>query len=267
MQIKLFFKGFIIGLGKIIPGVSGALFACLFGVYELIIECLSSPSIIIKKFNRVLPLGIGIVFAIIFGSNIIKYLLINYYVNSMSFFIGVLTFSIIPLINKSIKTKHKFKDYFIASVLTILIASLLLIDFSENLRVEENYLREFISLILCGFIDAGSTIIPGISGSALLMIFGYYEIVITALAVLDLKVLTPFLIGFILGLVLIAKLINYLFKNYKDVVDLSIMTFAMFSIIYLSINTFFSLTKLTIEPIIPFITGFILSYIMEKKIN
>ena len=77
--IKFFLEGFIIGLGKIIPGVSGSLFACLFGVYESIIECITKPKMLIKNFNVMFPLILGIFLSIIFGSNVISILLEHYY--------------------------------------------------------------------------------------------------------------------------------------------------------------------------------------------
>ena len=89
--IKLTIQGFIIGIGKIIPGVSGAMFAMLFGVYEKALKIISNPKKELKgNVLFMLVLGLSVLGAIIFGSNIINRCLDNYYIQTMFLFIGMI---------------------------------------------------------------------------------------------------------------------------------------------------------------------------------
>ena len=266
--IKLFLKGFIIGLGKIIPGVSGALFACIFGVYETIIDFLSNPKLIIKKYNILLPLFLGIFFAIIFGSNVISYLLEYYYKSSMAFFIGMMSYGIIPLIKDKRKVKLSRKEIWGIIIINALIIFLMFVPFNYNPVVSVGIFRDVISLFLCGILDALATIIPGISGTALLMLVGYYEVIITSLSNIYLPVLIPFFIGLFVGIYALAKIINYAFKKHANFMNALILLFTSISILILLIEL---LTKINIHDVISIIMlfsiGFIISFSIDTKLS
>ena len=266
-QIKMFFKGLIIGLGKIIPGVSGSIFAILFGVYEPIIESLANIKNIKKNFNLLFPLGTGIIFAIMFGSNFIDFLLSNYYLVSMSFFIGLMSYGLIPLINSVKNSTFNLSEIIISILVVISITMLIFVKFDVMIVNNNNSLKEFISLILCGLLDAISTIVPGISGTAILLILGYYEIIIKALAnpLISINILIPFFFVFIVGLIIVAKLIDYLFKKYKNIMNFSILSFSIISIVYLIINVIDKMTSINIiYPLIALFVGGIISYLLES---
>jgi len=268
MSIKLFLEGFIIGFGKIIPGVSGALLAMLFNVYEPIIECLSNPKKIKDNFKTIFSLGIGIFFAIFFGSNLLLFILSNYYVVSMSLFIGMMSYGIIPLIKNVKNSNIKKGEVLVSLMIVIILSSIMFFDFSFTNNLAESGIKEFISLFLCGIIDAGSTIIPGISGSAILMMLGFYEKIISSFADINLNTLIPFLSGFSIALIFISKLINNLFKTRKEAVNFSILTFSVFSISYLILNLI-CITQISgiHTLIVPYLIGLIITYLLETKIN
>ena len=268
-QIKLFIKGLIIGFGKIIPGVSGSIFAMIFGVYEMIIESLSDIKCLRKNFNMLFPIGTGIVFAIIFGSELIDFLLANYYLVSMSLFIGLMSYGLMPLIKGAKGMDFTKKEVFISIIIVVIFTSLLFVKVDVKSAGVENNIRWFISLFLCGILDALSTIIPGISGTAVLMILGYYEVIISSLANVfvfsSFKVLIPFFIGFVFGIIIISKIVNYLFKTHRNIMNLCIITFATISIAYLifSVVRFITISNI-VSTLIAFIIGFILSYLLEN---
>lgn len=243
-KIKLFIEGFIIGLGKIIPGVSGSVLAICFGVYEHIIESMSSFKLFVKNKTFILTIGTGILFAILIGSGIIKFFLVNYYLKTLVFFIGMMIPGILPIIKNISNKDITLKRIMACSFLFIILFLVNVLNFQSGDVVSESEVHKFISLILCGFLDAGSTIIPGISGSAILMLLGYYEIIITSLSNLitftdllySLKILFPFLIGMVLGVVLISKFITYAFKYHRSLTYMLICTFTIFSVIALLQN-------------------------------
>lgn len=275
-SIKIFIKGFIIGIGKIIPGVSGAMFAMLLGLYEDIVASLSSFRELCSRKKTIIPLGIGIVFAIIIGSNAIKFLLEKYYIQSMGLFIGMMLFGIVPLIKEIKNTNINFQNILIASILIIILTSLFMIDVQESSISMITGFRKMISLFLCGILDAASTIIPGISGTALLMIVGFYDIIISSLAGLAIPgkivasfiTIFPFLIGLALGIIFVSKIMNYIFKNYPIPSKLTVIGFASVSIVALVFNSISYVGKSSWYIFIMFIVlGFIFAYILENKLN
>ena len=243
-NVKLFIEGFLVGFGKIMPGVSGSVLAICFGLYERIVASLSSLKELKKNAKFMAIMGVSIFIAIVLGSNVIKYLLVNHYTKTLLFFIGMVIPGVFPIIknvkNSDLTPPRVFLCTFVFAFLLILNT----VGFSSNEVGVESYLHEFISLVLCGLVDAASTIIPGISGTALLMILGYYERIITALANLlifadlarSILVLVPFFLGMGIGVVLTAKLITYLFRSHRAFTYMLITVFALFSILGLFMN-------------------------------
>lgn len=266
--IRLFLKGFIIGLGKIIPGVSGALFACIFGVYETILDFLSNPRLIIKKYNILLPIFLGIFFAILFASNIISYLLEYYYKGSMAFFVGMMSNGVISLIKKCQGIYLSKKEICCIILINTLIIFLMFVPFNYNPIISVGVFRDIISLFLCGVLDAIATIIPGISGTALLMLVGYYEVIIESISNIYLPVLIPFLTGLFVGLYSLAKTLNLAFKKHLNFMNALILSFTILSILILTIEL---ITKVTIHDaftiIMLFSMGFIISYLIDHKLS
>ena len=273
--IKLAIQGFIVGIGKIIPGVSGAMFAMMFGIYEKALNIICNLKKELKKnFMFMLVLGSSISLAIIFGSNIIKRCLDNYYMQTMFLFIGMMIAGIQPLFknikDQKISLKSKFITLFIALVLLVIG----MIDFNGVQGEIPKNLFSVIMLFISGFLDALATIIPGICGTALLMILGYYDTVITALgnvfnfSVLgnNLFILIPFLLGMVVGVVIVSKVINYLFKNYKVQTYFAILGFAIMSVVILFVKTIivpFKVSTLLISVLL-FIIGFIVVNLLER---
>ena len=201
--MDLVIKGFLIGLGKIIPGVSGSIIAIRLRVYEKMIASINN---FFKDFKTSVyylgKLGLGIILAILIGSHIIIYLLDNYYIPTLFIFF-VLIATGLPMI---IKKTH---DYVLAVITFILYFAILGIP---SLNVFHNY-------YFMGFLEAFTTIIPGISGTALFMSLGLYDEVLNMFSNLYLfpfKQLIPFGIGALLGTLIISHFIDYCFKHHHS---------------------------------------------------
>ena len=273
--IKLAIQGFIIGIGKIIPGVSGAMFAMLFGVYEKALRIISNLRKELKgNFLFMSVLGLSILGAIIFGSNIINKCLNKYYIQTMFLFIGMMCAGIKSLFQNIKGKKIDKKSKTVALLISICLVIISLIDINGGKGEIPRNLFSVIMLFISGFLDITASIIPGICGTALLMILGYYDTVISALGnILDISnlsnnlfVLIPFVIGMIVGAYIISKLISYLFKNYKDATYYTIFCFAIASIIILFVKTIsisFTLEELFIS-IILFVVGWIVVKLIDK---
>lgn len=273
-NIKLFIMSFIVGLGKIIPGVSGSVMAICFGIYEKIVESISSFSSFKKNRKFMLVFASGVILAILMGSRAIKYFLTNYYLLTMMSFIGMMIPGVTSII-KNVKNEDlTFKRVIIAVIVFVTLYIFSIANFSDGIIIEESYFHKFISLILCGILDAASTIIPGISGSAILMIIGYYEAIISSLASLltlsdflySMSILIPFFIGMAIGLVLTSKIITYLFKNYRVMTYMLIIVFAVFSIVALISNLveFLDSTSDIVIGMIFLVIGWFSTYALER---
>ena len=163
----LIIKGFFIGIGKIIPGVSGSLIAISLGVYEKAIEAIVTMK---KNFkDNIFYLGqlaLGLLISIIGFSNLIVFCLDRYYGYTMFLFIGLMMGNI-PSSIKEIKknTKKNYLYFFISILLVIFIYQF---QFEKTFFPEKNLL-DFLLVFLIGMLDAVTMIIPGVSGTALFM--------------------------------------------------------------------------------------------------
>lgn len=255
-------KGFIIGIGKIIPGVSGSVLAISMGIYDKIIKSISNYFSDIKNNSIFLSkIGIGMIIAITFFSNIIVYLLDNYYLITIFIFSGLIIGSI-----DNIKSNINNKDLYICLIILI-IFSLFGINNVSNTLVVNNSLLHFPLFILIGFIDAVTMIIPGISGTAILMMIGVYKELLISLSNIfsNISTIIPFVIGLIIGTILTVKLIDYLFTNYKSKTYSAILGFSYSSIVIMiakGLNKINSFNDIFIS-----VLFLIISILLVKKIN
>lgn len=270
--MNLIIKGLIIGIGKIIPGVSGAMLAITFGLYERMLSSLANlKREFITNAKFLTKIGTGIVLSIILTSKIVVKCLNNYYLPTMLLFAGMIIGGT-PSILKKIKFKKKD---IIISLISLIILSFI---FFNNNAITNSYkieytIIDFIKLTGVGFIDAFSSIVPGISGTALLMMIGYYNTILqTFSSILDLNqfkhnlfIMVPFFIGFILGIIIVSKIINFLFKNFRNSTYIIITIFMTLTTIIL-IKNIFEHTYTIIELIIG-IPLLIIGYIISSKLD
>lgn len=245
-KILLILKGFIFGIANIIPGVSGGTIALTMGVYEDLITSISNILSSFKKSMSILiPFFFGTVLAILSMSKVINYTLDKYPTQTILFFVGLIIGGI-PLIYKhlNIKKNKKIKKTNIALCIitfVFVIGLALLGGGSSNYDVSNPNIVTMILLFLVGAIAAASMVIPGISGSFVLMLLGFYKPIIATVSDLtsmnhlttDFMILIPFGLGVVIGIVLIAKLLEYLFNKYPLQTYFAIFGFIIASVITL----------------------------------
>ena len=270
-KIVLVLKGFIIGAGKIIPGVSGGMLAMTLNVYDKGIKAISNFFKDIKNnLTFLLSISVGILISIVSLSKVIKYALNFYYLPTMLLFIGMIIGGM-PYIIKEVKDKKSLKNIVIMIIPFVIVVVMSITSTVFN-RESLNEVS-FITLILIGVLDAITMIIPGISGTAILMMFGYYDIIITSFSMLtkfsllssNLKVLIPFGLGIILGTMVLTKIINYLLENHRISSYYAIIGFALSSILLLLGETFknnYSISEVFISLIL-----LVIGYFISKKLD
>lgn len=258
--IILIFKGIIIGVGKIIPGVSGAMLAIFMGVYEKGLNIVSNIFKLKKKdLSFVVPIGIGILIGIFLFSKIIVNLLEMYYLPIMLLFIGLIIGGMSDV--KKNANMKSIKNIIIFIITLLCILPLSLIDQNNNSSYNS------IMIVLMGFVEAVSMIVPGLSGTALLMAFGYYETIMLAFSNLNINVLAPFVIGIGIGAVVVSKIIDYLFRNHREKTNVAIYGLVVASVLVMLIQTFTTEYK-AVELVIGFILliiGYNMTKLIEKK--
>lgn len=274
-NIKLILKGLVIGLGKIIPGVSGAMLAITMGVYETGLKAISNIFKEFKKYYKfLLFLGIGIVLSIVFGSKVVVFCLDKFYLPTMLLFIGMIAGGIKPLFKEVKGKKIEFKNIVISLVVVMILVLVSLFDFGQDKANFTKNISSFLIFFVGGILDAAATVIPGISGTALLMILGYYNVIMTAFSnvfnfslLLDnLFILGPFCLGTAFGVFIIAKMMNYLFTHHKTTTYYAIIGFACVSILILLMQTFsgsYGIFEILIS-IILFVIGYFIAQKLDK---
>lgn len=232
--LKLILCGIVFGIANVIPGVSGGTMLVVFGVYDQLTEAISGVKAIIKNIVFLLFLGIGAGVGILGFAALIKYLFENYGVQTNMYFIGLILGSV-PMIFHIGTAEKKVRPL---CLLPLILAMGLVIGLTVlNGYMEANDLIPAaetvegfsvfvtVKLLICAFVAAVAMIIPGLSGSFVMMLLGVYNTVINAIQIkaLNFYVIIPVAVGVILGVILGAKLISTLIKKYKLMVYSAIM--------------------------------------------
>ncbi|MBR2044653.1 MAG: DUF368 domain-containing protein [Agathobacter sp.] len=232
-------KGMLIGVANIIPGVSGGTMMVSMGVYEKIIGVVNNLFKDIKKsILTLLPLGIGMVLGVAVFSFIIPWCLEVYPLPTSLCFIGLILGGVPAIVKPAKESLHKegksiSAPHIIAFVFFFALA-VGMAAMNETQTTSANFdlnIVFMITIFLVGMVAAATMVIPGVSGSLVLMILGFYAGImssisgfISAVFAFDwaqifyyVGVLAPFGIGVIVGIFAVAKLIEFLFEKFPSI--------------------------------------------------
>lgn len=230
-------KGILIGVANVIPGLSGGTIAIAMGVYEKIIYVINNifkePKKCIKEmWTYIVGLILGVVISV-FG---IVYLFDIAPVPTSMLFVGLIIGSL-PTIKEKLGTdKLKIVDYIVFTILAMLIIFMPIVA-TETTTTITTSVKDLIIMFLMGMLASATMIIPGVSGSMMLMVFGYYTSIMSTISeslklLMTFKIgecfmtalpIIPFAIGIVVGIFIMAKLIEILLKKYHTVVYWGIM--------------------------------------------
>lgn len=245
-KLSLVIKGFFLGIANIIPGVSGGTLAITMGIYEDLINVISHFFKNIKKnLGFIIPIGIGAVLSILILSKVISASLEKFPFATTLFFIGLIVGGI-PLIAGKIKGEKLKPANIIVFLITFGIIMFMTFGPTGNNNVSLNSVNPImmIILLLVGLVAAATMVIPGVSGSFVLMLLGFYKPIINTISNLtnyndlghNLLVLCPFGMGVLIGFVLVAKLIEFLLAKFKVTTYYGILGFIVSSIVGLLVS-------------------------------
>lgn len=252
-MLKLILQGIAVGVANIIPGVSGGTMMVAMGLYDKLIHSITHLKSEFKKSLQLLvPIFAGVGLAIILLSRLFEYLLSNHPIPTNFAFCGLIAGSL-PFIFKKVEGKK----ITVGKVIPFLVFFALVIGMAvmgegSGTTADVSFtLINVIKLFGVGVIAAATMVVPGVSGSMMLMILGYYDVVlatindfIDAVFAFDMAeilrtvgVLAPFGIGVVVGIFLIAKLIEFIFARAETHAYFAIIGLIMASPIAILIKT------------------------------
>lgn len=218
----LFAKGFAMGTANIIPGVSGGTIALITGIYERLIEAIKSIDLdaikllLTGKFGAaasrtdlsfLTALGLGAVVGILTLARVLESLLVSHEVYVMSVFFGLIAMSVYSV-------GRVVKNFTAMIALWFIVGAVVAAGIGLLSPATEN--ASFLYVVLCGIAAICSMILPGLSGSFILIIMGNYLLVLQAINNLNFSILIPLAVGCVLGLVVFSRLLAFVFKRYHD---------------------------------------------------
>ncbi|MDO5293398.1 MAG: DUF368 domain-containing protein [bacterium] len=275
-------KGMVMGAANIIPGVSGGTLAVSMGIYD---EIISSINNLFKQFKKsaltLLPYFIGMGASLVGLSFIIKYCLTNYSLQTNVLFVGLILGGL-PVILDRFRGKKVGAGAGIAFVIAFAaIISLQLLGSGGGSVVLKASAFGMIQLFFVGVIASATMVVPGVSGSMILMILGFYDPVLgkvteffSALKAFDMaamldgaKFLVPFGLGVVIGIFAIAKIIEFLLNKFEVITFAAILGLIIaspFAIFMSAEHLVFSFGTISIS-VVTFIIGFAIAFFLGRE--
>lgn len=231
--LKIFLRGFLMGASDIMPGISGGTIALITGIYDKLIASISNIKLLFLKplikgdfngfknqlfeevdFEFFIPLALGIALAMILMAGVINFLLGNYAGYTYSFFAGLILASICILYKQLDAINIRaITTTIIFAILAYLFVGLNPMQASHSLPV----------LFISGFMAICAMLLPGISGSSLLLLLGQYEYMIAVLHRISIVEIIVFIAGAGCGFMLMSRIIKYLLENHKQLTVAALM--------------------------------------------
>ena len=280
-MIKLILKGMVMGIANIIPGVSGGTMAVSMGIYDRFIHCLTH---LFKEFKEsmkfLIPLFIGIGIALVGLSFIIEPAFEHFPLQTSCLFIGLIVGGL-PAICKKVKGKGVKVSYIIPFLIFFArVVGMADLGEHEGNAADLSFgLWSVIKLFLVGIIASATMVIPGVSGSMMLLLLGYYNPIIssiknfvTALVSFDVQgilqgcgVLVPAGLGIVVGIFAIAKLIEVIFEKFPTQAYWAIIGLIVASPIAVLLSV--GISTVTIWSVLVSIVTFVVGFVIAMKLG
>lgn len=204
-------KGALVGIGFILPGLSGGVLAVIFGIYDPLIRFLANiRNKFVKNVMFFLPVAIGAAIGIVLFAIVVEKAFGIYAAQFVCLFVGFVAGTFPSLYKTAGKQGRKSSDLFILIISTIAIFALMMAGGQQLTEVTPNIMVWLGSGLLMGL----GLIVPGMSPSNFLIYFGLYDKMATGIKDFDFMVIIPLIIGFVICILLFAKIAAWLFKKY-----------------------------------------------------
>lgn len=262
MEWKNIYRGVLMGISDIVPGVSGGTIAVLLGIYDRLIEAITK--LFTKDWKQqlqfLIPLVIGAGLAIFSFSHIMGWLLEYHGRVTFYLFMGLILGSL-PYLFKEAKIQENIenKKYIALLVIGIILINLLPLDPTGGSIIEERNFSIYLILFFSGFIASAAMILPGISGSFVLLVIGMYHTIIQALTEVEFSVILVVSAGIATGILTMSKVIHYFLSKFYYQSFTFIIGLVIGSVILIGRKAGYAAT--TSEFVLSFVTLFIGGFI------
>lgn len=213
--LKNFLAGLVIGIASITPGISAGVIVAAAGFYEPIVHALANfPKECRKSIGLLLPLGLGAGVGILLFSRVMQELMIAAESLVLYLFMGLVVGSI-PALFKEANRGGFRKRFFGATFLAfafVFVSGQLVADLPRETGSME---LDVVTMLLCGAVLAFGSVIPGVSSSLILIQLGVYRQLLTALTAFNLRTLALVGVGFVVTTLLMLKIVDFLFRQYR----------------------------------------------------
>ena len=222
-NFKLAFTGFVVGVAQVLPGVSGSWVAVVLGVYDDLIMGISHFTSNVKDNLKLFGwIGLGLLPSVVISAKLLSEALERYNFETTLLVIGLIVGSVPSIIADARANAPRVEKSSLAAGAIAFVAMLPLITYAiaqeaaTGGSVAEATPLYLAYLALVGFVSVATMLIPGVGGSLMLVVFGVYETIIAAIGNLDFAVLAPVALGGIFGLIGGARMMEYLFKRFRQ---------------------------------------------------
>ena len=248
-KLSLILKGIVLGTSFILPGVSGGVLSVVMGIYDKLIEAVShfyeSWANFKKYFNFLFFLGVGGIISVLILTNVIEFALNKIPVITILLFVGLIVGGVPQLFNK-IKNEVSFGNILLMFIGIGLLVIMSFTTGGAGNQVIDTSLISMIKMFGIGVLSSATIVIPGVSGSFLLMVIGYYEPLLRIVNEItsfnnlynNIIVMIPLGIGLVVGAILIARVIDFCLKKYPVKTYYVIIGFVIASIIEVFLSVF-----------------------------
>ncbi|MBD0405423.1 DUF368 domain-containing protein [Flammeovirga sp. EKP202] len=221
-KLFIFLKGVAMGAADVVPGVSGGTVAFITGIYERLLNAINSIDLealkLLSKFkikelwekldlNFLIPLFLGIGTALFSLAKLMKYLLANEPIGLWSFFFGL-------IIASTLLVSRQVNKWNVASIIALIIG--VVFSYYITVATPSEAPEGEIYVFVAGMIAICAMILPGISGSFMLLLMGQYNYILTSLTELNIKVIAIFGAGAAIGITSFSRVLSFLLKKYHD---------------------------------------------------
>ncbi len=243
MFITLILKGFLIGIAFIVPGLSGGTLAVYLGVYDKLLHSIGN---IFKEFKKsvtfLIPIFLGIAISVVLTAKVFSILLDWNSFIVLFFFIGLMLGGLKSL-SENVENKKQASNiisFIVAFLIVILLVVFEKLTTTSAISVIGTDIGSLIVVFLVGMAASMTMIVPGISGSALLLVLGFYTAIVSNIIgnITDMDalgynvtILIPFLLGAAVGVILFSRLISFTLEKYKSQTYSAILGFIVASCI------------------------------------
>lgn len=282
-MIKLILKGMVIGIANIIPGVSGGTMMVVMGIYDKLIHAITHLKSEFKQVIKLLiPIVIGIGLGIVILTEIITRALETFPVQTNFMFIGLIAGGLPVIIKKLKETGKKVSVGNVTAMVAFfaLVVGMAMIGEAEGSAAQITInLGNILKLMVVGIVASATMVIPGVSGSMVLMLMGYYYTILDAVSaflhgllefdmpvlIQNFGILCPFGIGVLAGIGIIAKLVEIVFVKFPNYAYCAIIGLIIASPIGIILMS--DLSKYNVVAILTGLVTFAIGFVTARKLG